>query len=64
MIQIVGLRALAVGLIGSFLPMGLGATKFLLRSFTTNLKNVRTFLTGMLVAGSLPLLPRAYLRFS
>ena len=26
MIQIVGLRALAVGLIGSFLPMGLGAT--------------------------------------
>ena len=25
MIQIVGLRALAVGLIGSFLPMGLGS---------------------------------------
>ena len=64
MIQIVGLRALAVGLIGSFLPMGLGATKFLLRSFATNgcLKNVQTSPTGMLVAGSLPLLPRVYLR--
>lgn len=47
MIQIVGLRALAVGLIGSFLPMGLG---MLVASFALGLDPMAAFAIGAAMA--------------
>ncbi|CAE7174733.1 gerT [Symbiodinium pilosum] len=47
MIQIVGLRALAVGLIGSFLPMGLG---MLVATFALQLELMEAFAVGASMA--------------